>query len=723
LWDPWETHYAEVAREILARRDWITLWSHQEQWFWSKPVGIFWSEALTMKLLAVPFWSDANPPHPEWAIRLPSYLWSLGTLCAIYTLMAQTWSKRRGLLCMWVLLSMPMFFFEAHQAATDMPLVGALTIAVCLLVLALNADPRATVRRYRVGSLYVSAAHVVSTCIVLVALPQITYLFSRNIVWRQGSGIRFVRDHFTFGSAGNGAIPGNPALAEVDPAYPQFFLQPAAQALFWSVLLVWLLLSLRREQNRRRLYMVGFYFFCACAFLAKGLLGIVLPGLIALLYLLTTAEWSLLLRGHLQIGRGILIVSIISLPWYVAMVVRHGYPFIDRILIYDHLNRLTEGVHGDTGDVSYFISQLSYAAFPWLPFVALALMLIWRTPSPQNPRAASQRRTQLLITLWLVATFVLISSMVTKFHHYVFITLPALACWVGIALDSAWASSRRRGALWTWVVVGCGAAALILGLSSLKGDVRGLISSTSRLWSPTTQVTSIVLGLCLFGFAAWRLRGTLSSSLSAKNIAPALLIGVAIGTLVTQELSSRTVQRPYGDERLMQLFTYMYSRAWPDSADYRAPLWGFGAMFCALGIAFISKWRRPLSARAILMSTYLFLLWGTHVYLGDLTPHWSQQRLIKRYYAQRKGKHEPLIAWQMNWLGEYFYTGNHVTTFVEVDNGKVLPWIATQRGKKAFVILLHDRLDKFKTMLAPRQVTKLSTMLENNKFVLVSVKL
>src|SRR5581483_2981764 len=61
LWDPWETHYSEVAREILARDDWITTWWGQEGWFMSKPVLIFWMSALGMGIgstFGLPFWRD-----------------------------------------------------------------------------------------------------------------------------------------------------------------------------------------------------------------------------------------------------------------------------------------------------------------------------------------------------------------------------------------------------------------------------------------------------------------------------------------------------------------------------------------------------------------------------------------------------------------------------------------------------------------------------------------
>ena len=58
LSDPWETHYGEVAREMLARDDWISLWWAQEGWFWSKPVLDFWLQALSFSLFGVRFLPD-----------------------------------------------------------------------------------------------------------------------------------------------------------------------------------------------------------------------------------------------------------------------------------------------------------------------------------------------------------------------------------------------------------------------------------------------------------------------------------------------------------------------------------------------------------------------------------------------------------------------------------------------------------------------------------------
>src|SRR5947207_1086817 len=57
LWDPWETHYGEVARQMVERNDWISLWwpgSPQDGvTFWSKPVLTFWLMGLSLKLFGL----------------------------------------------------------------------------------------------------------------------------------------------------------------------------------------------------------------------------------------------------------------------------------------------------------------------------------------------------------------------------------------------------------------------------------------------------------------------------------------------------------------------------------------------------------------------------------------------------------------------------------------------------------------------------------------------
>ena len=58
LWDPWETHYGEVSREILASDDWISLWWAQDGWFWSKPVLDMWMQAIAMATLGVHYQPD-----------------------------------------------------------------------------------------------------------------------------------------------------------------------------------------------------------------------------------------------------------------------------------------------------------------------------------------------------------------------------------------------------------------------------------------------------------------------------------------------------------------------------------------------------------------------------------------------------------------------------------------------------------------------------------------
>src|SRR5436189_5696797 len=57
LWDPWETHYGEVARQMTARNDYISLWwpgsPIDSEYFWSKPVLSFWLMSISMHIAGI----------------------------------------------------------------------------------------------------------------------------------------------------------------------------------------------------------------------------------------------------------------------------------------------------------------------------------------------------------------------------------------------------------------------------------------------------------------------------------------------------------------------------------------------------------------------------------------------------------------------------------------------------------------------------------------------
>src|SRR5262249_419280 len=144
LWDPWETHYGEVAREILARDDWISLWWAQDGWFWSKPILDFWLQALAMASLGVGYRADqmmdgpgAALARPEWVVRTPIVLLTIVGLYILYKGVARVFGRRAALLGGLVLATMPDWYFLAHQTMTDMACIAPLTATMGLLLLGL----------------------------------------------------------------------------------------------------------------------------------------------------------------------------------------------------------------------------------------------------------------------------------------------------------------------------------------------------------------------------------------------------------------------------------------------------------------------------------------------------------------------------------------------------------------------------------------------------------
>ena len=299
-------------------------------------------------------------------------------------------------------------------------------------------------------------------------------------------------------------------------------------------------------------------------------------------------------------------------------------------------------------------------------------------------------------------------------------------------------TSVRRAPLW---LAGLALAPVlaVLGAAGLRGDVRGIapanVSDAERVrwvlehpWPLWLTLPLIALALVLFSVSAWRI-ATVTENTEAPatplfaRVGPAAVAGALLLAFVGRDLAWHTAEQPPGSERLIHLFVYNYTRAWPSHLDYRPILFGFASVSVLLTAALAARRLRAAAASSLLALSLAFCVFCLDVYMLDLTPHWTQGDLIERYYRERKNAEEPLVAWQMNWKGENYYTGNHVHAFQELDNKALLEWVGKNKGRRTYFVLEHGRLERFKRLLAPREVETLTNARDCNKFVLVRTTL
>src|SRR5262249_37604515 len=135
---------------------------------------------------------------------------------------------------------------------------------------------------------------------------------------------------------------------------------PAHLALAWAAVLGLFLHLTRKTKELSRLYFLGAWYFLALSMLGKGAPGLLLPIVAALGFVGVTARWKDLTRMELVCL--VLIVGCVGLPWYVQMFMRHGPPFIDRLIMHDMYKRAFVHVHdtnsGDDTSFRYYVWQL-----------------------------------------------------------------------------------------------------------------------------------------------------------------------------------------------------------------------------------------------------------------------------------------------------------------------------------------------------------------------------
>jgi 4-amino-4-deoxy-L-arabinose transferase-like glycosyltransferase len=144
FWDPWEPHYGEVAREMIARGDYVHPW-WESAWFFSKPALDLWLMAAGMLAAGS---NDAGRylgEYTEWCVRFPYAAISAVGAVLMFVMANRLLTRRSAVLTTLAMLTSPLFVFLARQAVPDPVFVGLLEGAMACLMIALfdsDSSPR-----------------------------------------------------------------------------------------------------------------------------------------------------------------------------------------------------------------------------------------------------------------------------------------------------------------------------------------------------------------------------------------------------------------------------------------------------------------------------------------------------------------------------------------------------------------------------------------------------
>ncbi len=200
------------------------------------------------------------------------------------------------------------------------------------------------------------------------------------------------------------------------------------------------------EPLRTRLNLLG-WASLALAVLSKGLIGVVLPAAALFVFMLWERDWSILRR--MTMGWGLLLLLVITAPWFVAISLRHP-DFFDYFFIREHFSRFLTSVDGRDQPWWFFPVIVVLGLFPWTVFLPINRSS-WR--SVHDGASASR-----FLLCWVGVVVVFFSVSHSKLPFYILPVFPAVA----ILLAKSISHLPMKVLVWRFMAVALLAAIVVV---------------------------------------------------------------------------------------------------------------------------------------------------------------------------------------------------------------------------------------------------------------------
>lgn len=254
---------------------------------------------------------------------------------------------------------------------------------------------------------------------------------------------------------------------------------------FNSTALAFFYLGYSKLPDKKRWYL-GMYISLALAVLTKGPVGLLLPGLVILIFIGLQRKWNEL--KEISIPIGILLFAGIALPWYGAMYVVHGADFLKTFFGVHNYLRATVSEHPKDNVIFYYFIVFFLTMLPWSAVAAKAILRGYKDlRSKTSPLV-------LFCLIWSSTYFLFYSLMATKYITYIFPILFPISIVTGLYLTQVLSKGDTR-TLAYW----CGIPSLLL--------VIGYIVIAKHYLSGFDLAITITSLLAVILFMCWQIKG------------------------------------------------------------------------------------------------------------------------------------------------------------------------------------------------------------------------
>ncbi len=216
------------------------------------------------------------------------------------------------------------------------------------------------------------------------------------------------------------------------------------------------------ETNRKKLICyILFYISCTLAFYTKGFIGIVIPGLSILAFLIIEKNFKEIIKMRLWLG--VLIFLAMTLPWFIALWHQAGTEYLNVFFVHNHLQRFLPGslagkisgrASGHHNPFYYYITELPNGFLPWgILLIPVLFHAFSKSGKPGVTNILSEKGT-LFAKCWFFSGIIFLSIASTKRTLYLLPIFAPVAMLTAAYIDSTLTSPQsltRIGKIFTWI--------------------------------------------------------------------------------------------------------------------------------------------------------------------------------------------------------------------------------------------------------------------------------